>query len=821
MGYRNSAWLLALVLLASAAESAQLELVSGAALPAPALSNGASRNARASADLRYVVFESYADNLVAGDSNRRGDIVLVDRVANTRAVISRTAAAAADGDSFGADISADGNTIVFSSAASNLVADDSNQQTDVFVLNRLTGDLRRLLPGVGVQPDGLSREARISDNGQRIAFTSNATNWVGDDSNGVADVFVYDLAGNTVQRASLTSASLEASGYIGMPDINLDGSCVLFHAVSGDFVPGDQNGTQDVFVRDLGEQETSRVSIGFDGRESEQVVSGSGRIIDCGTAVFASFDGDLAFPDMGPGVWLYRHSPGSTDLVYDISTTNFSAANYALSRSGLYLMFGLEFDALEGISDLQRINLSNLSVTALSGRSGLPGVIADDGGTVIAHSEGSLTAADRNVIEDMFLATFGGSFEVLSTPASAAPVLVANGASGRADHADPLTPGAGTRTQSISGDGNLVLFNSLATNIVAGDTNDFEDVFLRDRSSGTTTRLSLAPGGVQGNGLSRANDISADGRFVTFESCASNLVAGDGNALCDAFLLDRQTQAIERINVSSAGIEANGQGDPIRGHWSRVSDDGRYVVFVSTAINLVAGTSTVARRVYLRDRQTSTTSLISPGRSPAITADGRYVAYASNPGIRLWDRQSGLSEDISIGVGAAPEDNFSDWPSLSDDGRHVAFYSNSSNLVVDDANGEADVFVRDRQLATTTLVSRQVGAAEQIIGGSIAEISADGRYVVYVPGLSSVGDFFDSRGMLCDLQTGEIKSFVALSDVVNGRYSIMRPRISADGSTVVFAAFGLNRSAVDISGDIPDVFVSTGTQNYLFGDDFE
>ncbi len=821
MEYRNSAWLLALVLFASAAQSAQLELVSSAALPAAALSNGSSTNARVSADLRYVVFESYADNLVAGDSNRRSDIVLVDRIASTRRVISRTTAAAGDGDSYGADISADGSTIVFSSAASNLVADDSNQQTDLFVLNRITGVLRRLLPSAGVQPDGRSHEARISDNGQRVVFTSDATNWVGDDSNGVADVFVYDLAGNTVQRASLTSASLEALGYIGMPDISADGSCILFHADSGDFVPGDQNGSWDVFVRDLGEQETRRVSIGFDGRESDEVMFGSGQIIDCGTVVFASFDGDLAFPDSGSGAWLYRHSPGFTDLVYDMPT-NITRQNYALSRNGGYLLFGLEAGALAVPFDLQRINLSNLTVTEFSGLAGFPDFIADDGGTVFAHSARSLAVSDRNLLEDLFIATVGGSFEILSTPAAAAPLLIANGASGRADHADPLTPGVGTRTQSVSGDGNLVLFNSIATNLVAGDTNDFEDVFLRDRSSGTTTRLSLAPGGVQTNGLSRANDISGDGRFVTFESCASNLVAGDSNALCDVFLLDRQTQTIERINVSSAGVEANGQGDLVRGHWSRVSDDGRYVVFVSNAINLVTGTSSATRRLYLRDRQAGTTVLIDPGRSPAISSDGRYVAYASPSGIRLWDRQTGTSEEISTGVGGAPENNFSDWPSLSDDGRYVAFYSFSSNLVADDGNGnEADVFVRDRQLVSTTLVSRQVGAAERVVGGSIAEISGNGRYVVYVPGLSSDGDFFDSRGMFCDLQTGEIKSFVALSDVANGRDFVMRPRISSDGSTVVFAAFGLSRSAVDISGDIPDVFVSAGAQNDLFGDGFE
>jgi Tol biopolymer transport system component len=821
MSHWNGWLCLPLVMLSPALQSAPLELVSVASLPALTPSNGASLNARASADLRYVVFESYADNLVAGDTNRLKDILLFDRVAGTRSVISRATAQQSDGDSFGADISADGNTIVFSSAATNLVAGDTNEQIDPFVYTRLTGDLRRLSPGPGVQSNGNSREARISGNGTRVAFSSAASNWVAGDGNGVDDVFAYDLGNDAVQRVSLTDQGSEATGYIGAPSISADGRCVAFNS-DAPFVPNDLNFGADVFVRDLGVMGTVRASIGFDGREADSNLTASGYLVDCNTVLFASHDGDLGTGNFGSGLYIYRRHNGWTDLVYQPAIVT-GRIDYAVSRNGQFLMSGFDFFSSGQATDMQRINLTTLAVTTIAGRFGIPSVVSDDGATFFAATLRPVALADRNVLTDLYVQGPAANLSWLSARPVAVATLVANGASGRADFNDPITPGAGTRTQSVSDDGNLVLFNSLASNLVSTDNNNVEDVFLRNRASGITTLLSHAPGGAEANGMSRANDISGDGRFVTFESCATNLVVDDNNGLCDVFLLDRQSGAVERINTSSSGVAANQQGDVTRGHWSRVSADGRFVVFISRASNLVPEAATVQRRIYLRDRVAGTTTLVGSGRLGAITPDGRYVVFGAAPEIRIWDRLTMITELVSVGLGGAAEDGGSDWPSVSDDGRYVAFYSDSTNLVADDANGSAlDVFVRDLQSGTTALVSRPVDGASGTVGGSICEISGNGRYVAYIPGAGVDGLQIDSRGLLADLHTGSIQPFVSLQDTIIGRDLVMRPRLTPDGSTVVFAAFGLNRSAADITGDIPDVFVAQGAlADVLFSGGFE
>ncbi|MDZ4813175.1 MAG: hypothetical protein SGI99_11250 [Pseudomonadota bacterium] len=817
----NLSLCLVLAALAPLVQSAQIELVSAASVPALTPSNGASLNARASADLRYVVFESYADNLVAGDSNRRKDILLFDRVANTRAVISRTAAEAADDDSFGADISADGNTIVFSSSATNLVAGDSNGLADLFVYTRLNGALRRLSPAVGVQPNGPSRQARISGDGTRIAFTSGAINWVVGDSNGVDDVFAFELATDAVQRVSLTDMNAEGSGRISMPSISADGRCVAFNA-DAPFVANDFNIGPDVFIRDLTAQGTVRVSVGFDGREAESNLYDAGFLIDCDTTMFASYDGALSGHGLGNGLFFYRRSNGWTDLAH-VSLTIYGRVNYTVSRNGQFLLVGEDTAFGGSDAEIRRINLATFANLPIAGRFGIPLVVSDDGEMFIAQTERPVVLADRNVLSDLFVQGPSANPSWLSArPTGALIALVANGASGRADNADPITPGAGTRTQSITDDGNLVLFDSLASNLVSNDNNNLEDVFLRNRLTGTTTLLSVAAGGAESNGLSRANDISSDGRFVTFESCASNLIVDDSNGLCDVFLLDRQSSTIERINVSSAGVAANQQGDTTRGHWSRVSADGRFVVFMSMASNLVPEATTVQRRIYLRDRQAGTTTLIGLGRIGAITPDGRYVVHSGASGIQIWDRLTTVSEPISVGLAGAAEDMSSDWPSVSDDGRYVAFYSYSTNLVADDRNEAGDVFVRDRQTGSTALVSRPVDGASDTVGGSICEISGNGRYVAYLPTTGVNGFQPDARGLIADLYTGSIQPFVSNLDVIAGRDRVMRPRLTFDGASVVFAAFGLNRSATDITGDIPDVFVAQGAPTeVLFSGGFE
>ena len=181
---------------------------------------------------------------------------------------------------------------------------------------------------------------------------------------------------------------------------------------------------------------------------------------------------------------------------------------------------------------------------------------------------------------------------------------------------------------SISADGRFVAFYSGASNIVPGDTNDSSDIFVRDRLTNTTTRVSVDSAGNQGNSYSYRPSISADGRFVVFESDASNLVPGDTNRSLDIFVRDTLTNTTTRVSVDSAGNQTNRSS-----LGASISADGRFVAFISTnASNIVPDTS----GIFVRDRLTNTTSNVSAdsagnggGGTPSISPDGRFVAFSA------------------------------------------------------------------------------------------------------------------------------------------------------------------------------------------------
>jgi Tol biopolymer transport system component len=269
---------------------------------------------------------------------------------------------------------------------------------------------------------------------------------------------------------------------------------------------------------------------------------------------------------------------------------------------------------------------------------------------------------------------------------------------------------------SISADGRYVAFWSYASNLVPGDTNGYPDVFVRDQQAGQTTRVSVSSAGTQANSNSGSGSISADGRYVAFDSDASNLVPGDTNGMWDVFVHDRQTGQTTRVSLASDGTQGNsGSRGP------SISADGRYVAFWSYASNLVPGDTNGKRDVFVHDRQTGQTtrfSVASDGtqgngdsRGPSISADGRYLAFTSEastlvPGdtsggwdVFLHDRQTGQTTRVSVasdGTQGNGDSGFYGAPSsISADGRYVAFVSYASNLVPGDTNGCEDVFVHD------------------------------------------------------------------------------------------------------------------------------
>jgi Tol biopolymer transport system component len=337
-------------------------------------------------------------------------------------------------------------------------------------------------------------------------------------------------------------------------------------------------------------------------------------------------------------------------------------------------------------------------------------------------------------------------------------------------------------------------------------------------AQGITERVSVGPGGVQANNTSYGSALSADGRFVAFDSSASNLVPGDSNGVLDVFVRDRQTGITQRVSVGLGGAQGNSySGDPA------LSADGRFVAFESGATNLVPGDTNGVQDVFVRDLQTGTTERVSVGPGggpdnessgdPALSADGRFVAfYSGDSGVFVLDRQTGTTERVSVGPGGVPGNESSAQPALSADGRFVAFTSGSSNLVPGDTNNLLDIFVRDRQTGTTERVSVGPGGPEAYGGSWLPAISADGRFVAFMSMRSfsrpSEGDVF-----LHDRQTGTIQRVsVGPGSVQTNNWSSYA-NLSADGRFVAFGSWASNLVPGDTNG-VKDVFVrdlQTGT----------
>jgi cold shock CspA family protein len=270
----------------------------------------------------------------------------------------------------------------------------------------------------------------------------------------------------------------------------------------------------------------------------------------------------------------------------------------------------------------------------------------------------------------------------------------------------------------LSGDGRFVAFESVATNLVVGDTNGASDVFVHDRQTGATTRVSVATGAVQATGGSFLPAISNDGRFVAFHSSATNLVAGDTNGGTDVFVHDRQTGETTRVSVATGGGQSTGSGQP-PDFAPALSEDGRFVAFESKSNDLVAGDTNAKSDVFVHDRQTGTTTLVSvpTGGSPqgnddsvepAISGNGRFVvflSFATNlvPGgtsgdgdVFVHDRQTNTTTQMSVSTIGVKGNDFSCNPAISRDGRIVAIFSDATNLIPNDTNGTRDIFIHNR-----------------------------------------------------------------------------------------------------------------------------
>ncbi|MBI5362039.1 MAG: PD40 domain-containing protein [Planctomycetes bacterium] len=400
-----------------------------------------------------------------------------------------------------------------------------------------------------------------------------------------------------------------------------------------------------------------------------------------------------------------------------------------------------------------------------------------------------------------------------------------------------------------SADGRYVAFHSFASNLVLSDLNGhLPDVFVKDRQTFGVTMASTDSAGAQANGGSIAPSMSADARFVAFESDASNLVLGDTNGVRDVFVKDLATGVTVRASVDSAGVQGSGPS-----YLAAIAPDGTWVAFESDASELVAGDTNGARDVFLHELATGITLRASVDSSgvegngastwASVSSNGLRVAFESlatnlvavdtnaAPDVFVYERATGTTTRVAVGVASAQGDGASGGASISADGRIVAFWSDATNLVVGDTNGVTDVFARDLLAQRTERVSVGVGGA-QATGASTTssscQVSADGRWISFDSWASNLvaGDTNNATDCFVhDLWTRNNERVDVTTAGAQVSAGASAPSISANGRFVAMAS----SSSTLVTGDNNnywDVFLRDrgalpATIGFCFGDGSE
>lgn len=381
----------------------------------------------------------------------------------------------------------------------------------------------------------------ISADGRYVVFQSESSNLVSNDSNGRYDIFRHDLETRTTELVSVRRNGNGSANNLGLsPDVSGDGRYVVWESNASNVVPGDTNGTWDVFLRDMSTGTNERLSLTSAGAQATDR-SGGPRITPDGR--FVVFESDAALvPNDGNGqkdVYRLDRQTGTLDLV-------------SVTQAG-----------------------------ALGNGWSYHGDVSDDG-RYVAFTSGAdnFAANDTNGTVDMF-------WKDMATGELRRVNVSSSGAQANGESTWPY----------VSGDGSTIVFCSRGSSLVPGDSNGNWDLFAHDIATSTTERLNVRPNGNQANSYVRSPcSVSTDGRFVLFASLSTNLVAGDTNDAQDVFLRDRQTMTTERLNLSMTGGELNDDS------WvPAMTPDARVITYTSEATNVVAGDTNGERQIFARD----------------------------------------------------------------------------------------------------------------------------------------------------------------------------------------------------------------------------
>jgi len=767
-----------------------------------------------SGDGQFVAFLSYSNVLVPGDTNGGPDLFVRDITGGTTTRVSVLTGGTEIIGGYYFDyptISDDGRYVAFSTSAPIDPA-DTNGDTDIYVRDTV-GDTTTwvsVADGGGL-PDGPSYTAYMSPDGLSVVFYSYAGNLLppGEDTNFTSDVFVRDLNSNTTVRVSIPDPSTgqtqgNSDSAIWGKDISDDGRFIVFFSYASNLVAGDNNNIYDVFVHDrdsdengdfdeVGLTKTVRVSVSTAGGEGNSysyygMISGDGRFV-----AFVSVASNLVPGDSNGTYDCFVHDrdpdenstfdePGATTIRVSVSSTGAQCGQYSW------------------ISDVSSDGASYSFYTAA------PNMIPND-----TNGMDDSFVRERDPDNDAVFDETNNPFELTTTV--------------RVSEVDSTEPAGSSVATAISGDGHLIVFQSAATDIVANDS-AIQDIFGRDLTTASNLKISVTNSGTSPNAASSSAAISSDGQVVAFASTASDLNADDADATQD---IHARTLAGTILVSRATGAGAKGGAASSR---PSISKTGRYVAFDSVATNLHGDDADALPDVYVRDVVASTTVLASratgsPGVkgtggvvgsvNASISANGQFVAFESSCNnlsafdadlitdvfVRdLANNTTVLVSRASAANGGAKGNAASTNPSISADGRYVAFQSIATNLDPADPDALSDIYVRDLTTDTTYLVSVNGLGAKGIGGGSQnPAISEDGRFVAYDSNASNLVDLdgdlvFDDQGTTIgtDVFRADLASPAApitrlVSRNVSGGYATgdsTFPCISADGSFVAF-----------------------------------
>lgn len=881
--------------------------------------NGDSTLPVFSADVRFVLFASTADNLAAATNGAPFltsvpswlNVYLRDRTSQLTTLVSISAdGTAGNGNSLPVALSTNNQWVLFESRASNLTASDTNNASDIFLRN-LAGEATLLVSVAtnGTTGNAASRNASMTPDGRYITFVSEASNLVAGDSNKIADVFVRDMQLLTTTMVSIGAVATnpaQASPPAGSdsPQITPDGRFIAFSSTATNVVPG-VGFAGDIYLHDRVAGTNLWVSVAM--RAQLQAVTGQTNGVCFNHALSANgkFVAYQASPSaLGSGtntglLLRYGVETGVTDLIHTNTTTAIPAhektESLDVTPDGGLVAFvansnGLSgnttcvqvWDASSGLTTLASGDLlegvttgtlstrplmdstgryvaflsngTNLVANPLTGdwhlyvRDTLTGTtmlatvdtngagspvasttaptLSTDGRLVAFEAgDGKLIANDGNRSLDVFVRDLvAGTNELISARAAALPSAAPNGPS--------LLP-----SFASSADGRFIAFASEADDLVANDTNSVRDVFVRDLADDTVVLVSAEPGGLPADGFSSEPAISGNGRYVAFTSGATNLISGDTNGMTDIFVRDLQSGTIV---LGSAGL-TGGFGNS-NSYAPTLSSDGRWLLFISQARNLVSDTITGPDNLYLRDLQLSNTVALTTGRvyDSTMTPDGRFIAFigvrpgSSAPRLFIWD--------TLLGARVYTNTSAISYCSLSADGNLIAAVMLSELRMIDRAANtnwqvsphsgptraqrrfSADgnwfvypkyiapwnqLFLYDIRTRTESQISRTLtGAAASGGHSQHPDISPDGRFVVYstsatniIAGMSGIS----RQVVLYDHKTGsnQLASVSRLTGLPANDH-VLRAAFSPDGQTLLLQSWATDLAVADLShsGDV-------------------